>query len=402
MRFLRQFGHPTREGIYFIAMLGFVFTGAILREINMMLLIGGLMVGPLLYNILASRRTVWKLKLKRTLPTGIHAGQVAVIGCQLDSSFNIRNVLLHERIKHSDILQDTTLIEIPVPQQNRQASVPFSYRIKPKHRGTYSFEGGSFSSSAPLGFWKNSYSIAESQQWLVWPEVGQLRNKSIPGLQGVPTSSTSRGQAVAAQQGDYAGLRAWQVGDRQRDIHWRSSARRNELLVKQYDDRTEREWTLILDLTIPHSPTSADQEQVEYAVCMAATLIDHYQKTYQGRLTLVTVGENIHLQAGQTQHRFVNSLYEHLALVRAGEKIATVTDKDIPAIRKQLSSVQPRRALLITTQNLLPKSPDSHSELPQLSNFQQFIKQHQIWMNCHVDLRSTCDVTWQKMFAWDK
>ncbi len=50
---------------------------------------------------------------------------------------------------------------------------------------------------------------------------------------------TRRGQAQTALQGDFVGLRSWQRGDQRRDIHWRSTAKRGELLVKHYDQRNE-------------------------------------------------------------------------------------------------------------------------------------------------------------------
>jgi uncharacterized protein (DUF58 family) len=67
-------------------------------------------------------------------------------------------------------------------------------------------------------------------------------------------------------RGEYRGLRAYRPGDDPRDIHWRTTARRAELFVREYDREHGDTWWLVLDLTSP-----ADDEG-EAAVELAASL----------------------------------------------------------------------------------------------------------------------------------
>ena len=69
----------TAEGAYYLFVLAFVFTGAVLREINLMLVLAGMMLGPLLYNIRAARRMTGHVAVRRRLPESATAGEPVAV-----------------------------------------------------------------------------------------------------------------------------------------------------------------------------------------------------------------------------------------------------------------------------------------------------------------------------------
>ena len=72
--------------------------------------------------------------------------------------------------------------------------------------------------------------------------------------------------AAGAARGEYRSLRQYQPGDDPRDVHWRSSARRNVPVVREYErDSADTLW-LCLDLR------AAPGEAAELACEIAATL----------------------------------------------------------------------------------------------------------------------------------
>jgi uncharacterized protein (DUF58 family) len=72
-----------------------------------------------------------------------------------------------------------------------------------------------------------------------------------------------------SREGDFAGLRAFRPGDDRRDIHWRSSARRGLPLVREHEDDTAREATVVLD---DRAETCTNPETYERAISKAAGL----------------------------------------------------------------------------------------------------------------------------------
>ncbi len=70
---------------------------------------------------------------------------------------------------------------------------------------------------------------------------------------------------------DLVSLREFRSGDDRRDIHWKASAKRSTLLVREYAGRETRNVTIFLDNQMPHEP-----RLFEKAVAAAASLCDHF------------------------------------------------------------------------------------------------------------------------------
>src|SRR5437870_5000940 len=56
---------PTRDGWYYLVVCGFVLGGAIVRDINLLLLFAGLLLAPLLFNGYLAGRTLHSVQVGR-------------------------------------------------------------------------------------------------------------------------------------------------------------------------------------------------------------------------------------------------------------------------------------------------------------------------------------------------
>lgn len=74
-------------------------------------------------------------------------------------------------------------------------------------------------------------------------------------------------------EADFYGLRDWRPGDSRRWIHWRTSARRGSLVVRQFEQRRSQDLALLVDLWQPTQPSEAELAHVETAVSFVATLL---------------------------------------------------------------------------------------------------------------------------------
>ena len=75
-----------REGWYYILVLGVVVGGALMREINLLVVIAGMMFGPLLYNWREVVASIRRLEAERRLPEAICAGDLLVVDVRLHNS----------------------------------------------------------------------------------------------------------------------------------------------------------------------------------------------------------------------------------------------------------------------------------------------------------------------------
>ena len=104
---------------------------------------------------------------------------------------------------------------------------------------------------------------------------------------------------VPAQQVEYHGLRGYRSGDSPRWIHWRTSARRGELMVKEFEHQNEQDLAILIDPWLPRTKASAEQrETIEQAISFAATLCVETARHQGRRITLGWTGASPGVRQG--------------------------------------------------------------------------------------------------------
>src|SRR6185295_12154455 len=73
-------------------------------------------------------------------------------------------------------------------------------------------------------------------------------------------------------EADFYGLRDWRAGDSRHWIHWRTSARRGALVVRQFEQRRSEDLALLVDLWQPGDANEQQMNDVETAVAFVATV----------------------------------------------------------------------------------------------------------------------------------
>lgn len=266
------------EGGYFLLVLAFVLGGAVLREINLLVVLSGMMLGPLLLSIWLALSTLRRLELRREMPEVVCAGDLLVVGVQ---AANRRRrlaswgLLVEDRIhrqgnssRENDILASVLLPHVQAGESDRIA-----YQGRLTKRGRYEFGPLRVSTRFPLGLVKGSLAIPLTRSLLVYPRPGRLLpawKKSLETeLLGTQRSQRRHGQL----EGDFFGLRGWRSGDSRRWIHWRSTAKRGNLMVRQFERQRGQDLRLVLELWLPEHPTPRQLENVELAVSFVATIV---------------------------------------------------------------------------------------------------------------------------------
>ncbi len=119
----------------------------------------------------------------------------------------------------------------------------------------------------PLGLLRKTVQWCDPIELYVRPRMAllsSLGSGQVRDLEGVPSDRVSMSDLA------FHALREYVPGDDLRHVHWRSSARAGELLVRQYHDTRRNHATVVLDPT-PASYRSDDE--YELGVSIAASLI---------------------------------------------------------------------------------------------------------------------------------
>lgn len=121
-------------------------------------------------------------------------------------------------------------------------------------RGVIGATGWSIHTSDPLAFFTGRRACTDSEVALVYPRFAPL-SRPLP----VRELETATAAPRAGSGNELFGIREYRAGDSLRRIHWRSSARHGELVVREYEPPGVQTLTIVVD---PRPPTRDVADQV--------------------------------------------------------------------------------------------------------------------------------------------
>lgn len=181
-------------------------------------------------------------------------------------------------------------------------------------RGFYRLGPVGLASSFPLGLAEARQRRNDGVQTLtIYPEVFPI--VALP-LLGSPSQIHRGGFLLPEGAGaaEFSGLREYRRGDNPRHVHWPTTARRNELMVKEFEPLASACLYIALDLSADANLGKGRHSTLEYAVRIAASVAKFASvNSIPTRLT----GEGkrpLYLPAGTGDHHF-RGMLDELAVV---------------------------------------------------------------------------------------
>jgi len=314
----------SREGYYYLAVLALVLGGAMMRDVNLLLLLAGLMSGPVVFGWRAVGLTLRGLDVERKLPRSLCADDLLVVHLEVN---NTRRKVGSWAV----VLEDRVEREEPGPVGRRlRPSVLFphlpagslqsgSYRGRLPARGRYRFGPLRMATRFPFGLFARTLGVGRTETLVVFPKLGRLTRhwaaRHREAFAGVPRRERRHGT-----DGDFYGLRPWRQGDSRRWIDWRSSARRGTLLVRQFEQPRHRDLALLVDLWQPARSDAVSLDAVELAVSFAATVVTDLCRKGDAHLHLMAAGRRIEQVRGPTSVPLLNEALQCLAVADADSR----------------------------------------------------------------------------------
>ena len=337
VRFLRL----TRAGLgYFGVWLGLVCTG-LYQQNNLILLLGGLAAGPLAASFVMSSGMLRRLTPTRRAPEWVFAGDPLVIQYGLE---NPRRLSAALAVSLTDDLQP---IDRGIPGATRlRCRVGFE-RVAPETtgrlrwegrapvRGRYNFGSLVLLTRSPFGLVERRLAVKAPGQLLVYPQLGQLTRRWQKLLREALQTRRGRRHDRTAQQQEYHGLRDYRSGDSLRLIHWRTSARTGELMVKEFEQEKDQFLALLLDPWMPRTKVESEQrEAIERLIRFAATVCVETCRHTGRRLLLGWTGPTPSVRQGPANARLLHEVLEVLTTLRGGSEgtLAALFESLPPAI----------------------------------------------------------------------
>ena len=232
---------PTRFGLFFSALLLAMLLGALNYNNNPALLLALLLATTGLASLMAAHLQLSGLQVDALSAEPVAAGQALQVHMALlAADARTRRGL---QLKCNDI-------STPIPVMAAQEPVVATFTLETQHRGWLDLRRLRLSTTQPLG-------LALAWSW-VWPEAPLLVYPA-PELQGppLPMGEGNATQARLHPSGDDVHhLRGYRSGDARRAIAWKPSARRDTLMVREYEQplsvEVALEWRTLATLTYEH------------------------------------------------------------------------------------------------------------------------------------------------------
>ncbi len=200
-------------------------------------------------------------------------------------------------------------------------------------RGRYLLQSLVLSSGYPFGLFRHWSVMAPAMEVLAWPKTGTLHRarfrRRLKIAAEMKEETRARPRPHANAQASFYGLRPYRPGDSPRAIHWRSSARRGELMVREFEDPAGEDLIVILD------SRAVAPEAFEKAVELTATICADWCRLPGAKLALVLAGEEIETLSGPTGPALEKRLMDRLAVVACGSadtpSVVTPGESEIPS-----------------------------------------------------------------------
>src|SRR5215471_7496309 len=237
-----------------------------------LLSIGGLLVILPVLSVLAASRTRYRIRWVREVsPSRVPAGQTASVSIRLDNVSRLPTGLLltEDTVPYSIGARPRFILDRIEPGGTRQLSYP----IQPDHRGKFRIGPLNVRVADAFGLAKVGSMAAPPVTLVVTPPVTALPRTALAG--SWLGDGDARASTAAAAGEDDVVPRAYRDGDELRRVHWRSTARYGELMVRREEQRWRNRATLFLDTRGTAHAGRVPSSSFEYAVSAAASIGVH-------------------------------------------------------------------------------------------------------------------------------
>jgi uncharacterized protein (DUF58 family) len=254
--------------LVFAALAAATFAIAWNRGIALIYVLFAILAGIALLSVLGPRWMLRAATLRFRLPTEASVGEPIPVGIAVEpGSRPAKRYFLRLDSPFPFAPAQAVFLSVSGSGHSREQ------RVRCAKRGVFELGEAAVSSAYPIGIFTSTRNwTVRPARITVFPRIHPVRRFPLP-----PGSARNSGElerpSPSVGQELIREVREYRAGDNPRHIHWRSSARRDRLMVKQFDAIATSETWIVLDLD--SRSHDARNDSFERAVEIAATLASH-------------------------------------------------------------------------------------------------------------------------------
>ncbi len=266
----------TPEGTRFLLFTFGIGLAAINTGNNLFYLLLAMMLSLIVISGLLSEHCLRRLEIRRHVPDLIMANEPTTLTLSVSNrhrhlpSFSLRVL---DVVEGQDVDRGLAIHLLPA-----QSSMLLSYPLLATKRGWIRFEGIRAQTLFPFGLFLKKGFYATEAHLLVSPPIKPLALRFMDELvsEGQGESLSRRGHGTQLYN-----LRLYQPGDDSRSIHWMTTARTSQLIVRETEAEDQRRILVILSIVAPDESEPLFERSVTF---VASLLWQLTERAYPVRL----------------------------------------------------------------------------------------------------------------------
>jgi len=268
--------------------------------------VGALLVLLPLVASLAARRSRYRLSCTRRIdPVRTPAGHPAKVAVRLENVARLRTgvLLAEDTAPYALGTRPRFVLDEIEPGGHRE----FTYQLRSETRGKFTIGPLRVRVADTFGLVEINRSFSTTSTLVVTPKIVALPRAAAPSSWLGEGDGGMR--TISATGEDDAAPRAYQDGDGLRRVHWRSTARYGELMVRREEHQWRNSASVFLDTRRSAHSGTGPSATFEYAVSAAASIGAHLtEEGFRARLLN---------ESGEIAHRgtFSDTLLDMLAVI---------------------------------------------------------------------------------------
>ncbi|HEV2089249.1 MAG TPA: DUF58 domain-containing protein, partial [Cryptosporangiaceae bacterium] len=265
-------GGLTTRGRSFLAAAAAAALSALVLGEGDLLRVAALLAALPLTAAAALALTRYRLSCTRLVePHRVQAGSPARVSLRLENLSRLPSgvMLLEEQLPYALGGRPRFVLD---RLRARQAST-VSYALRADTRGRYDLGPLTVRLTDPFGLCSLTRSFTSTEKLVVTPAVSKLPAVRLAAER--IGSGESRARSVAVHGEDDAAPREYRHGDDLRKVHWRSTARVGELMVRREEQPWHATATVLLDTRMGAHRGEGPTSSFEWAVGAAASIALH-------------------------------------------------------------------------------------------------------------------------------
>jgi len=253
---------------------------------RLLLATGALLLVAVLAGVISVRRAAPRVAVaRRLLPPRVHVAHEVAVETTVRSRRPLRAIRL------TDPIAGLGAAHAAPGRIDPARPLRLRYTLRPPARGVFPVGPADVRVRDLLGMAESGGTVGPVDRLVVFPEVETLEGLPSGGGPGRTAAGAAR-EAARGGDDEFFALREYTDGDDLRQVHWRSSAKRDTLMIRQNEASPRSRALLLLDRRAAAYGVPA---AFEHAVVAAASVLRHLFTSGYRPLLWTGEGPEIHV-----------------------------------------------------------------------------------------------------------